>query len=124
MKIYLHVHIHRTLWIKYAKSQIPEMVEVAIQERLESLVILDHNYHATGEDCAQAPPGFKLFRGAKVDIFRENVVIVSNTRMDFTPPYRHEMKDLNKLKEYFEKTSALATLAHPYRLMRSRQFRS
>jgi UbiD family decarboxylase len=76
MKIDLHVHIHRTS--RCAKAEPEHMAQKALEIGLHGLVILDHNYHATKEECEATEAlvkGIKIFRGAEINVMDEDIDI-------------------------------------------------
>jgi len=116
MKIDLHVHIHRTS--RCAKEEIEPMAIAAKACGLEGIVVLDHNYQATEEECRNAMQnvkGIKIFRGVEVNVFNDDVVIISKYVMDFLPKYKDNITDLDRLSKWVKETGSLAILAHPFR---------
>jgi len=114
MKIDLHVHIHRTS--RCAKEDIEPMAIAAREKGLDGIVVLDHNYQATFEECKSIKvEGLSIFSGMEVNVFDEDVVIISSCVMDFLPKYKEKLKDLERLSKWVKDTNSLAILAHPFR---------
>ena len=116
MKIDLHVHIHRTS--RCAKEEPEQMAKQALNCGIKGLVIFDHNYQSTKEECEKAEyliPGIKLFRGIELNVCGDDVVIVSDTTIDFAPKYKEKVTDIKKLANWVYQTNSLAILAHPFR---------
>lgn len=117
MKIDLHVHIHRTA--RCSKEEPEAMGKAALERGIDVIVILDHNYQATKEECARTEalvPGIRVFRGIEVNVMNEDVVIISDKETNnFGLQYKEKITDIKKLNDWVEANNALAILAHPYR---------
>lgn len=117
MKIDLHVHIHRTA--RCSKEEPEAMGKAALERGIDAIVILDHNYQATKEECARTEalvPGIRVFRGIEVNVMNEDVVIISNEDThNFGLQYKEKITDIKKLNGWVKSTNSLAILAHPYR---------
>lgn len=116
MKIDLHVHIKRTS--RCARADIEDMAKAAIGVGLDGLVVLDHSYQSTKEECdrcMQKFPKIKLFRGAELCVFKDDLVLISANTMNFLPPYRQKFYDIDYLHEFSQSPHNLTILAHPYR---------
>jgi len=116
MKIDLHVHIHATS--RCAKASPTEMAQGAKDRGLDGIVILDHNYLTSKEECLLAEaavPGIKIFRGTEINVVGDDVVLVTTQPLPFMPKYKEKITDLDMLDKYVKESGALAILAHPYR---------
>ena len=117
MKIDLHVHIHRTA--RCSKEEPEAMAKAALERGIDAIVILDHNYQATKEECARTEalvPDIRVFRGIEVNVMNEDVVIISDKETNnFGLKYKEKIADIKKLNNWVEANNALAILAHPYR---------
>jgi len=116
MKIDLHVHVHRTS--RCAKEDIEPMAQKIKECGLTGMVALDHNYQTTKEECEAAERslgGVRIFRGTEVNVFQDDVVIISDKTINFLPPYKSSLTDLDALSKWVEETGSLAILAHPFR---------
>ena len=116
MKIDLHVHIHRTS--RCARCEIDEMAQAALNVGLDGIVVLDHNYHATREECDKCMakfPKLKVFRGAELCFNNDDLVLISENTIHFLPPYQQKMHDTDQMSEWSHSPSNLVILAHPYR---------
>lgn len=116
MKIDLHVHIHRTS--RCAKEEPESMAAAALARGIQGIVILDHNYQATKEDCLKAEiaaPGIKIFRGIELNVVSDDVVVISTHIIEHPPKYKERINDIKTLAEWVDKTNSLAILAHPFR---------
>jgi predicted metal-dependent phosphoesterase TrpH len=116
MKIDLHVHIHATS--RCAKSTPTEMAQEAKKRGLDGIVILDHNYLTTKEECQiaeRAVPGIRVFQGTEINVVGDDVVLVTTRPIPFMPQYKDRITDLDMLSRYVRESGALAILAHPYR---------
>ena len=117
MKIDLHVHIHRTA--NCSKEEPEAMAKAAVERGIQGIVILDHNYQATKEECKRTESlvhGIRVFRGIEVNVADEDVVIISNEDThNFGLKYKEKIADIKKLADWVEATNSLAILAHPYR---------
>jgi len=116
MKIDLHVHVRK---VSNCAKETPEaMAKAALEKGLEGIVILDHNYQITREECDQvekAVPGIMVFGGIELSVFDEHVVIIPTETIDFAPEYKRYMDNIKFLQEWIDRTGSLAILAHPYR---------
>jgi len=116
MKIDLHVHVRK---VSNCAKETPEaMAKQALEKGLDGIVILDHNYQVSREECDQiekAVPGIRVFGGIELGVFDEHVVIIPTETIDFAPEYRRYMDDVKFLKDWVDRTGSLAILAHPYR---------
>lgn len=100
MKIDLHVHIHRTS--RCARCDIDEMAKAAIDNGLDGIVVLDHNYQSTQEECnagMQKFPNLKIFRGAELCFNNDDLVLVSRNTMGFLPPYQQKLHDTDYMSQ-------------------------
>lgn len=114
MKIDLHVHIKRTS--RCAKEEIDVMAQSALSKGLNGIVVFDHNYQSTAEECMKySTKEIKVFRGIEMNVMDEDVVIISSHNIDFAPKYKEKITDLKMLQDWIEKTESLLILAHPYR---------
>jgi predicted metal-dependent phosphoesterase TrpH len=116
MKIDLHVHVKRTS--RCAKEDIEPMAQKLKELGITGMVALDHNYQTTKEECSlaeKAVGGMRIFRGTEVNVYDEDVVIISDQTMDFLPPYKSSLTDLDKLQKWVDDTDSLTILAHPFR---------
>ena len=117
MKIDLHVHMKKIS--SCAKETGEQMAQAALERGIKGIVLLDHNYQTTKEECVQieaSVPGIKVFRGLELNVAAEHVVIVSSHVVDFPlPEYTKRMLDFKTLSEWINKTNSLAILAHPFR---------
>ena len=116
MKIDLHVHIHRTS--RCAKEEPEQMAKQALSCGINGLVIFDHNYQSTKEECQKTEElvkGVKLFRGIELNVCEDDVVIISSHTIPFAPKYKEKVTDLKMLADWINKTDSLAILAHPFR---------
>ena len=116
MKVDLHVHVHRTS--RCAREDIEPMAQKMKELGITGMVALDHNYQTTKEECSaveKAIGGVRIYRGVEVNVCDDDVVIVSDQTMDFLPPYKSSLTDLDKLQKWVTETDSLAILAHPFR---------
>lgn len=116
MKIDLHVHIHRTS--RCAKASIEDMAKAALSLGIDGIVVLDHNYQSTEDECKKAEilfPEIKIFRGIEMNVWDEDVVIISSKTITFAPQYKQKFKDISYLSKWIKDTNSLLILAHPYR---------
>ena len=116
MKIDLHVHIHRTSHC--AKDDSDAMAKEAMARGIRGIVLLDHNYQSTKEECLKAEalvPGLKVFRGIELNVANDHVVIVSSHDIDFSPKYKEKIMDVKMVADWVSKTNSMAILAHPFR---------
>jgi len=79
MKIDLHVHIKRTF--RCAKHTHIEMAVAAKEKGLDGVVLLDHHYFPTNEECSEAEnkSGVKIFKGIEITI-KSSKDAISGTR--------------------------------------------
>ncbi len=116
MKIDLHVHIHATS--RCAKASPVQMAQEAKNRGLDGIVILDHNYLTTKEECQATElvvPGIKVFQGTEINVVGDDVVLITTQPISFMPKYKEKITDLDMLDRYVKESGALAILAHPYR---------
>lgn len=116
MKIDLHVHIKRTSHC--ARCEIDEMAKAALNVGLDAIVVLDHNYQATLEECNRVMsviPKIKIFRGAELNLNNDDLVLISTEPMNFMPAYKQRFHDIEFMNEWAKMAGNLAILAHPYR---------
>ena len=122
MKVDLHSHTAEHS--ECSKAPAVEMVRAARDRGMGGLVISDHRYHLTPEECRtleEAVPGIRVFRGAEIGVRGagkdaaawEDVVIVSDS------PGAHldgvSADEVDRLAEFRRETGALVILAHPFR---------
>lgn len=94
------------------------MARAALAVGLNGIVVLDHNYQATQEECnrsMQKFPKIKVFRGAELCFNDDDLVLISANTMNFLPGYRQKLRNTNQMGEWASSPSNLAILAHPYR---------
>ena len=130
MKIDLHVHIHRTS--RCARQEPEEMAEKAKEKGLDGIVILDHHYFPTVEECKRTErlTGIKIFQGIEISVKSDSnaisgvssggndIVVISPVPPTFNFGQYHKPiweDDLPKLLEYVKNTQGLSILAHPFR---------
>jgi histidinol phosphatase-like PHP family hydrolase len=85
---------------------------------LTGMVALDHNYQTTREECdiaEKAVGGVRIYRGTEINVYQDDIVIISDKTIDFMPQYKASLTDLDALSKWVEETGSLAILAHPFR---------
>lgn len=116
MKIDMHVHMHRTS--NCAKDEPEVMAASAVKVGLNGIVLLDHNYHTTRDECKNVEHivhGIKIFRGIELNVVDDDVVIITNASMNFIPKYKERITDIKMLSDWVKETNSLAILSHPFR---------
>lgn len=133
MKIDLHVHIKKTS--RCAKMDARDAIGAAIHAKIDGLALLDHHYHVTTEDFADAIAEFssekyegsrvpKIFRAAELTIVnhenggRDDLVVIGDEPFDFPiNGYRQPMdvSTLPLVRAYLDRCGGFCFWAHPFR---------
>ena len=131
MKIDLHVHINRTS--RCARQEPEEAATKAKSLGIDGIVILDHHYYPTQEEChkTEQETGVKIFKGIEITVKADgsdaisgtrgganDLVIISNQSPQCETGQYHRpitTSELPVLLEHVAKTNGLSILAHPYR---------
>jgi len=113
MLIDFHVHIKRTSGC--AKAPASNMAKAAAKAGIDGIVILDHNYHATIDDCLEVIDASEgkvtPYRGCEISI-REghHVVCITEADLDIRMPCSWAT-----FVEWRVRNRAVSILAHPFK---------
>jgi len=130
MKVDLHAHIKRTS--RCAKHSHIEMAVAAKEKGLDGIVLLDHHYYPTKEECLEAEKasGIKIFKGIEITVKKakdaisgtrggaNDVLVISPETPNFDIGGYHKPINCDKLPElldFVKQSQGLSILAHPFR---------
>lgn len=114
MLIDLHVHIKRTSGC--AKAPAENIGKAAAKAGLRGIAILDHNYHATEEDCQiiveRSGGSVVPYRGCEISIRegRHHIVCITTAKIDIRLPCSWQT-----YVDWYRSNEAVTILAHPFK---------
>ena len=123
MKIDLHVHIRRTS--RCARQQPEDAAKTALQHGIEGIVILDHHYYPTLEECllTEVNTGIKIFKGNEINIKMngglQDIILVSPMKPPFDTGEYHKRSlgedGLCQIINFCKQSNSFWFIAHPFR---------
>lgn len=123
MKIDMHVHMKRTS--NCAREEPETMAKKATEKGIDGIVLLDHHYFPTEEECEKVEelyPNITIFKGTEISVIhnggRNDITFISTDPPNcFFGAYRKPISptDLPDLLKWIEDTNGLSILQHPYR---------